>query len=221
MDISPIINQVETLLWLLIPIAFFVFVVILKSPWFKGVSGEFIINVAARMFLNKDVYHLMKNVTLPFEGGTTQIDHIIISKYGVFVVETKNMKGWIFGNPNDKIWTQKIYKHSSKFQNPLHQNYKHIKALESILSLTEQQIHSVVVFVGDSTFKTKMPDNVTYGRGYIRFIKSKDQPVLSETEVGTIVSKINAFRLKPSRKTNREHVKHVKNIKRGINEDRP
>jgi restriction system protein len=221
MDISPIINQVETLLWLLIPIAFFAFVVVLKSPWFKGVSGEFIINVAARMFLNKDVYHLMKNVTLPFEGGTTQIDHIIISKYGVFVVETKNMKGWIFGNPNDKIWTQKIYKHSNKFQNPLHQNYKHIKALESILSLNEQQVHSVVVFVGDSTFKTKMPDNVTYGRGYIRFIKSKDQPVFSETEVGTIVSKINACRLKPSRKTNREHVKYVKHITRGNNEDRP
>ena len=115
----PIINQVIGALWYLIPIAVLVLVIILKSPWFKGVTGEFIVNVAARMFLNKHVYHLIKNVTLRTEDGTTQIDHIIVSRYGVFVVETKNMKGWIFGNPNEKTWTQKIYKHSSKFQNPL------------------------------------------------------------------------------------------------------
>jgi restriction system protein len=212
MDFLSIINQVTSSLWYLIPIAVLVLVFILKSPWFKGVAGEFIVNVAAGMFLKKDVYHLIKNVTLRTEDGTTQIDHIIVSRYGVFVVETKNMKGWIFGNPNEKIWTQKIYKHSSKFQNPLHQNYKHVKALESLLLLNEQQVHSVVVFVGDSTFKTKMPENVTYGIGYIRFIKSKDRPVLSEAEVGTIVSKIKAGRLTPSLKTNREHVNHIKNI---------
>ena len=122
------------------------------------------------------------------------------------------MKGWIFGNPNQKPWTQKIYKHSSKFQNPLHQNYKHTKTLESLLGLNEEQIFSVIVFVGDSTFKTEMPENVTYGKGYIRFIKSKNQPVLTESEVKEITSKIEAGRLTPSFKTNREHVKHVKTI---------
>jgi predicted RNA-binding Zn-ribbon protein involved in translation (DUF1610 family) len=149
---------------------------------------------------------------LPTEDGSTQIDHIIVSEYGVFVVETKNMKGWIFGSPNQKTWTQKIYKHSSKFQNPLHQNYKHVKTLESLLGLNDQQIHSVVVFVGDSTFKTDMPENVTYGKGYIRFIKSKTQPVLTDFEVKEITGKIETGRLTPSYKTNREHVKHVKNI---------
>ena len=78
-------------LWYLIPIA--ILAAILKSPWFKGVAGEFIVNISAKMMLNKDEYHLIKNVTLPTEDGTTQIDHIIVSKYGIFVVETKNMKG--------------------------------------------------------------------------------------------------------------------------------
>ncbi|MGR5279715.1 nuclease-related domain-containing protein, partial [Vibrio rotiferianus] len=91
-------------------------------------------------------------------------DHIVVSKYGIFVVETKNMKGWIFGSARQRQWTQKIYRHSSKFQNPLHQNYKHIKALETLLGCSEEHLHSVIVFIGDSTFKTEMPPNVTYAR---------------------------------------------------------
>jgi hypothetical protein len=210
MDLSPIINQIVSTLWYLIPIV--IFSAILKSPWFKGAMGEFIVNLSAKFMLDKNKYHLIKDVTLPTEDGTTQIDHVIVSIYGVFVVETKNMKGWIFGNPNQRTWTQKIYKHSSKFQNPLHQNYKHIKTLESLLNLNIEKIYSVIVFVGDSTFKTKMPENVTHGGGYIRFIKSKTQSVLTESEVNEITNKIETSRLTPSFKTNRKHVRHVKTI---------
>ena len=210
MDFSPIINQAIGALWYLIPIA--IVAGIVKSPWFKGVVGEFIVNFSAKLLLDKDKYHLIKNVTLPTEDGSTQIDHVIVSEFGVFVVETKNMKGWIFGSPNQKTWTQKIYKHSSKFQNPLYQNYKHVKTLESLLGLNEQEVHSVIVFVGDSTFKTAMPENVTHGGGYVRYIKSKKMPVLTASQVIEVVNKIEQGRLTPSFKTNREHVKHVKNI---------
>ena len=210
MDLSPMINQIVSTFWYLIPIV--IFVAILKSPWFKGVMGEFIVNLSAKFLLDNNKYHLIKTVTLPTEDGTTQIDHIIVSIYGVFVVETKNMKGWIFGNPNQRTWTQKIYKHSSKFQNPLHQNYKHTKALGELLNLNKEQMHSVVVFVGNSTFKTEMPENVTHGGGYIRFIKSITQPVLTKSEVNEIIDKIETGRLTPSFDTNRKHVRHVKTI---------
>lgn len=210
MDFSPIISQVISSLWWLIPIG--ILVAIIKSPWFKGLVGEFIVNLSASLFLDKDKYYLIKNVTLPTDDGSTQIDHVIVSKYGIFVVETKNIKGWIFGTPNQKTWTQQIYKHKNKFQNPLHQNYKHTKVLGELLELNDNQIFSVVVFVGDSTFKTQMPENVTYGKGYIRYIKSKTQPVLSETEAAHVKEKIETGRLTPSFKINREHVKHVKTI---------
>lgn len=220
MDLSSVTIQIIGKLWFLIPLL--LIAAVLKSPWFKGIVGEFIVNLSAKFFLNKEQYHLIKNVTLPTEDGSTQIDHIIVSKYGIFVVETKNMKGWIFGSPSQKTWTQKIYKHSSKFQNPLHQNYKHVKTLEALLGLTDQQIHSVIVFIGDSTFKTDMPENVTHGSGYLRFIKSKKQPVLTGTEVNEITNKIESGRLSPSFKTNREHVAHVRNIvaKKETNNDK-
>ena len=217
MDFAPLISTALGVMWYLIPLAFLA--ALIKSPWFKGFIGESMVNLAAKLSLNKDDYHLIKNVTLPTADGTTQIDHVIVSRFGLFVVETKNMKGWIFGSANQKSWTQKIFKHTSKFQNPLHQNYKHLQTLKSALELTDDQIHSVIVFVGDSTFKTDMPANVTKGQGYIRYIKSKSNAVISDEQVKLIVSKIESERLTPSFATNREHVKHVKEIVKNKSDD--
>lgn len=216
MDITTILSPLFNVLWYLIPLI--LIVSILKSPWFKGVFAEVAVNVLIERNLDNSVYHLVKNVTLPTEGGTTQIDHILVSKYGVFVIETKNMKGWIFGSPKQKMWTQKIYKHSSKFQNPIHQNYKHLKTLEDSLDISSDSLFSVIVFIGDSTFKTDMPDNVTYARGCIEHIKSKVDEVLSQQQVNHVIATIESGKLKPSFKTNREHVKHVKHVKEIVRE---
>jgi len=205
-------DQILGILWYLIPLA--VLVAVIKSTWFKGKMGEFFVNAGAKLSLDKKKYHLIKNVTLPTEDGTTQIDHVIVSPFGLFVVETKNMKGWIFGGEKQKIWTQKIYKHTNKFQNPLHQNYKHVKTLESLLGLSGLKIFSVIAFVGESTFKTQMPENVTQGRNYIKYIKSKTQSILTEAEVKEIIDKIQSGRLAASFKTHRDHVEHVNSIKR-------
>ena len=196
-----------TLLSILVFTVFYFF----KSPWFKGFAGEMMVHISAKIHLNKDKYHVLRNVTLPTADGTTQIDHIIVSQYGVFVIETKNMKGWIFGGARQKTWTQKIFKYTKKFQNPLHQNFKHVETLKSLLELTDQQIFSVVVFVGSSTFKTEMPNNVISGPGLIRYIESKNRPVILVTDVPMIVSKIEAERLVPSRKTTKAHIEHVQN----------
>jgi len=71
------------------------------------------------------------------------------------------------------------------------------------------QVHSVVVFVGDSRFKTDMPDNVTYGLGYIRYIKSFKSKVLSPDQVTRIMDSIEEGRLGPSFKTHRAHARNV------------
>jgi hypothetical protein len=192
-----------------------VVVIILKSPWFKGWIGELQINFITKFILDKDTYHLIRNVTIPADGGTTQIDHVIVSRFGVFVVETKNLRGWIFGKEGDAYWTQKLYRHSEKFQNPLRQNYKHTKTLSEILGISDDKMRSVVVFPGDSSFKTEMPENVTRPRGYIRYIRSQGKPVMTEGEVRQIINLIAEKRLTPGLKTHFQHVKHVKDIKAG------
>ena len=83
---------------------------------------------------------------------------------------------------------------------------------ESIFMVKDNQLYSLVVFVGDSTFKTEMPENVTSGFGYVRYIKSKKRPVFSQQEVAEIITKIEQARLSQSFETYRAHIKHVKTI---------
>ena len=183
----------------------------LKKAEVKGSLGEFIVNFKTRLLLDNN-YQLIKNVTLPTKEGSTQIDHIIVSKYGLFVIETKNLKGEIFGSAIQKIWTQRIYQHSYQFQNPLHQNYKHIKTLETLLVLDKHQLFSLVVFVGRSHFKTVMPYNVIHSKAYINFIKSKTKVIFTSAEMIKITKEISSHRLTPSFKTQQQHRQHVKKI---------
>lgn len=208
MDYSPIVSEALKALWWLIPLT--LVIGFFQSPWFKGMLGEALVKLAAKLRLPADTYHRLHNVTLPTPDGTTQIDHVFVSRFGVFVVETKNMKGWIFGGENQAQWTQKIFKKSFRFQNPLRQNYKHVKALEVALNISPEVIHSVVVFAGESKFKSPMPANITRGLGCITHIRSFRQLVLSESEVLRVVSQIQASRLEPSQQTHRQHVQQLK-----------
>ena len=211
MDFTPIIQAViKPILWAL-PII--VIIGLLKTPKVKGIFGEAFVKLLAKFKLPADVYIPIHNVTLPTPDGTTQIDHIFVSEFGVFVVETKNMKGWIFGGENQAQWTQQIYKVKNKFQNPLRQNYKHVKTLESALEIPPEAIKSVIAFMGEGKFKTNMPSNVTRGAGYVRYIKSFNVSILSQEQVQSVVAQIQSGRLEPSRATDKEHVQQLKSRK--------
>jgi len=136
-----------------------------------------------RRQLDGSIYRSLHDLTLPTPDGTTQIDHIIVSKFGVFVIETKCLAGWIFGDERSRRWTQVILKRQSRFQNPLHQNYKHLKAVQTLLDLDHRCVHSVVVFAGSGTFKTPMPSNVLERGRLIPYIKSKTGILLADAQV--------------------------------------
>ena len=74
--------------------------------------------------LDNTKYKVINNLMIRTERGTTQIDHVVISIYGIFVIETKNYKGLIFGSENDENWTQVIYKNKGKFRNPIIHNWR-------------------------------------------------------------------------------------------------
>ena len=64
------------------------------------------------------------------EYGLTQVDHVLITTRGIFVIEVKNYNSWIYGNKFDREWTQNSYGKKWKFYNPLRQNYGHLKAIQ-------------------------------------------------------------------------------------------
>jgi hypothetical protein len=184
----------------------------LKSS-FKGFLGETVINVAMWLKLEKNVYHRLNGITLAIaNGGSTQIDHIIVSVYGIFVIETKNYKGWIYGSEKQRQWTQAFPNGSKfKFQNPLRQNYLHIKTLADLLGLELSYFHSMIAFIGECELKTRdeLPEHVLTS-GMVSYVKKKQDKILTEDEVKSIVEQINSNRFSKSWRTNREHKAYLK-----------
>jgi len=84
--------------------------------------------------LPASIYRLFHDLMLPTPDGLTQIDHVFVSRFGVFVVETKNLGGWIFGNPSRRRWTQVLPGgRKQQFQKPLCQNHRHERVVEEAL----------------------------------------------------------------------------------------
>ena len=209
---NQLISQLISTLWwvplLLVVVAIFK----IFKPYIKGKVGEIAVAAHVKLYL-KEHYILLNDLTLPdAEGGTTQIDHILLSPFGIFVIETKNYKGWIFGGERQKQWTQKIYQKSFKFQNPIHQNYKHMKVLERILSdiVDVESLHSVIVFMPEAEFKTTMPNNIFRGAGWTDYVKTYKQSVISPMKLKRVQLRLEKEILEKSWKTNRQHVENLK-----------
>lgn len=125
----------------------------------------------------------LDDLLLPTPDGSTQIDHVLVSVYGVFVIETKRRTGWIFGNGRSREWTQVNYGRKYRFRNPIHQNFKHVAAVRDYLGVGQHKILSIVVFAGDYEFKTGLPPNVVDIDDLVPIILTFDQPVLSSEEM--------------------------------------
>jgi len=175
----------------------------------KGAKGE--AQAASGMFLFLPLeYKVINDILLPTPKGTAQIDHMIVSNYGIFVIESKNISGSIYGSADDKEWT--VCRGKSKFQffNPLWQNAGHIRALAGVTRLPEGLFHSLIFFWSDDCqFKTPMPENVLQ-MGLCDYITSKRRYLLSNSDVRMAIRTINATRLKTTKKNMDAHVASLK-----------
>ena len=149
-------------------------------------------------------YHLLKDVTLEINGETTQIDHILISVIGIFVIETKNIEGWIFGTAKNKIWTKSLYGKKHRFMNPLHQNYKHCLYLNRTFSRPEK-LNSLVVFIDVCDFKTDIPENVIYLRQINQYMDKHNSALMTPEKCDQLANKVKETRLEEGYETDLKH----------------
>ncbi|UJF24003.1 NERD domain-containing protein [Suttonella sp. R2A3] len=205
--LATLVEGLKPFLWFL---PLLLIVAILKLPGVKGWFGEKWVEKKAVKTLPPGTYRPFHNLTLADASGTTQIDHVYVSPFGIFVVETKNYQGWIFARASDKYWTQTLRGRKSRFQNPLRQNYRHIKALEACLNIAETTFHSVIVFTGSATFKTELPKNVCTLKNFDAYIRSFQERLLSDEQVQQACQILNKERLEVSRETHRKHVSHLR-----------
>jgi restriction system protein len=153
---------------------------------------------------------LLNNVTLPVGEGSTQIDHVLVTDIGIFVIETKHYGGWIFGDVNRSHWTQVIFRKKSKFQNPVRQNYGHVKALQALFTLPANAFTSLVVFTGDVEFKTDLGPTVLKLHKLIEYLEAKRAVLFDERQMTYIVGRIEMKRMRRSIETDEYHVNYVR-----------
>lgn len=188
----------------------FVFIV-RKKPNDYGKYGETLVSRANGLAFGRDKYKAFDNVTLALkDGSTTQIDHILVSCYGVFVIETKHIKGVIKGSHEAKTWSREHKGSSHEFQNPLLQNYRHIKALAEVTGAPLDLFESVVVFLGEGSFAFREPPNVFRGGAYIEYIRSFKDKKINPKELKAISESIKSKSLKQGAKTDKIHLKNLK-----------
>ena len=170
--------------WQAIPLLLFILSIVLflnvRTPKFIGSLGEHEINHKLKR-LDRVHYAYFSDLLLPNSGGkfpTTQIDHLVVSTYGIFCIETKTRSGVIVGSASDQDWTQIFPTKEHTFYNPIRQNYGHIKAVERIIGHHRKApIVSLIAFPRAERLEVTGTDAVSDAKGTIAKLLRYQVPV--------------------------------------------
>lgn len=190
-----------------------IIVAFLESPKGKGICGEFKIKCIIGK-TKPNVQYVFNNYKVVIDGKSSQIDHIVVNKNGVFVIETKNYSGRIYGNDNQLEWTQVLAygKVKNKFYNPVKQNNTHIYQLSTFLP---QKINfkSIVVFINNN-IKFIQSNNVFATNQLKTVLKTNYGKTYSQEEMLDIVNCLDEN--KNNTITNKQHIKNINEMKNEI-----
>ena len=174
--------------YILIIIAVILLRIILPS---KGKMAEKMVH--HKLMDLDDNYHVIDDALFLSNGRSTQIDHIVVSPYGIFVIETKGYAGWISGGDNNEYWTQNIYGNKTNFYNPIRQNAGHVRFLNYLLrDLGNIPIIPIVVFNNEARLNINVTQHIVVNRCYLSHaITQYRQVVISEELKQRIIARIN------------------------------
>ena len=158
------------------------------------------------------------NTYIPRENDTTEVDIIMIHSTGLYVLESKNYSGWIFGTDTNQYWTQTLPQGNKsikeKFLNPVKQNETHIKYLKKLLG-EGVPFYSIVVFSERCTFKSltvkQDADYKVIQRNYLR--RTIDEiasrpPILTSEQIESIYNQLYPY-TQVTETVKQEHIQHI------------
>ncbi len=199
----------NSVLFIIVAILFFagIFYLQWNRANIRGWFGEK--NISSRLHTLPDDYVLFNDVYINTGNRSIQIDHIVVSIYGIFVIETKNYTGWIYGTDNSEYWTKNVFGNKYQFHNPIKQNYSHVSALNNLLNIPKDKFIPIVVFLSGAKLKCDTQGTVIYSSQLRRFIINHQMPVFSQKEVTYITDILaSANNLDKSRKN--AHIHYVR-----------
>ena len=189
-------------------------IVLIVSIWLrrsKGRIGEHrVAHILGR--LPKDRYQVINDLLLrTSSGSTTQIDHVVISQYGIFVIETKFYKGWIYGGENSEFWTQNNYGNKYTLRNPILQNAGHVRALRQLLKdYGDIPFIPIVAFSRQATLGVSSGTPVIYWNQIRKVIGQFKEKRIAPDAVTGIYNKLIESNIPDSKESRREHIRNVR-----------
>lgn len=179
-------------------------------PKLKGTVGEWAVNRALLKNLNPAEYQVLHDLLLPDgKGGMTQIDHVAVSAFGIFVIETKNWDCWVHGSESGRYWTLTYDKGGkTKTLNPLHQNEGHVKAIVTLLRVRREHCHNLVFINPVSQIKTG-PITGVFQQGLIAHIKSFRELVFNPVWVQCAVNQLKEASMSDDKLAVKAHLAQV------------
>lgn len=165
------------------------------SPRYRGDIAESRVRRILAQGLEKNRYTILNDVLLPSGGGTIHIDHVVVSKFGIFVIESHYARGWVSGTEVQDRWKQQSFGRTTRFDNPLYRTHVQAQALQSLLQFPGQVFHRVLVMVGQSGFKNDMPPNVVEAEKLIRHMRMKGQHQLTGEQADRALKEIESARV--------------------------
>lgn len=185
----------------------------------KGIKGEKEVNRILRS-LPWNKYIVIDDIMVKSDSGLkyTQIDHIVVSTYGIFVIETKNYNGRVFGAENSGYWYQNVNGKFVKFRNPIKQNYAHIMGLKKFLNIKMECFISIVAFSDQCELEIDSYDNcnVVNFKNLKKNIKSYNKIVIEESNLISIRDKIYKYNIRSSKARNN----HSKVVQRKVEREK-
>ena len=116
--------------------------------------------------LDKNEYIILNDIMILVNNKTHQIDHIVLSKYGIFVIETKQYNGYITGDKYDNKWVRHLKNNQQVYYtNPIRQNYGHVKAICELLDISEDKVFNIVCITSKNV-KLNIKHDGELTRGY-------------------------------------------------------
>lgn len=181
-----------------------------RSPEEKGAQGERFVARTELERLPLDLFFVFNDVILPTADGTTQIDHVVVADQGIFVIETKNYQGTIYGNERASEWYQYLGDQKYPFHNPLHQNYGHMKSLSANLQLRESVFVPIIVFPNQTKLNIDTQNTVLHSYELADYIRNYTSDSLLTEEEKYIACEVLRKGRSVDVATRQEHIMQVR-----------
>ncbi|TMO52527.1 nuclease-related domain-containing protein [Pseudoalteromonas phenolica] len=153
--------------------------------------------VAINKYLSKhlsvDDYTLYSKISLPIPSGMADIDELVLSPYGVFVISCQPQTGRIYADTTSEVWSEQIGKNRNNFPSPSRQLPMKLAGVKQLFGI-EEHIHGLIVFDQEADFRTNMPKNVFQTGQLLSRIQSYEDKIFTQEQISHFVLLLSEYK---------------------------